>query len=406
MLDRHCFTTVSTAWIMFGGVIMNVVLTRGIDSRDRPSFFFYHFGVARLILCALWTLLHLALTASQADVFFITHSESSSLLAANIIVDIVRIAALVARTAHHQSWCVGAGWNLLQSTAAPVALWPYFFGALLLSFVGQLANHAFTWRTASVSDSNWLLNVIRSFIFQLIFIIVLYLRRDVFKRGGIMTSFFTVSFICLLGAITPMLIQYYGFGIKAALSFNETYQYASISIAWGFISLVCLHHVFTWERVSDHVEMRPAAPLTPLAAVSDGSSSALGAESASHPASVVAADPPSADVWATAGVRTDSPDPGTDYPPPEAHSIAMASVVPVSAAVSLESASPFAGRASSSQLQLHRLAVGITEMLAYLGTIFVCECIISLSFPSLAPCPQTASSWPEFLLSVFDFLGS
>jgi hypothetical protein len=95
------------------------------------------------------------------------------------------------------------------------------------------------------------------------------------------------------------------------------------------------------------------------------------------------------------------------------HGVKLASVFPQpeSLEVKLDSSpsphsSPSLTRVSPSQLQLHRLAIGVIEMLSYSGFIFTCEWIVALSFPNLRSCGQVTASWSEFLLSVFDLLSS
>jgi hypothetical protein len=414
---------------MFGGVLMLTLATRGIDSQESPSPFFFELGMLRLILCAIWALVHLALNVSNAHVFFINRG-GNELLAANCILGAARCVILVAQAHWHRLWCVGDGWKLLQSSAAPAALWHYYMAAFIVSTIGTAGNQAFTWHTAGPSDPSWTLNFAYDTCTHLLLGVLLQCCiRPIFIRGGIMTTIFCCCAVNMFANIVALLVHYYVLGVTSAVSgFDNEYGFASLSAAWGFMTFVALYYMVTWEQVSDAVVENSCDPPT-MSNVQLSPSSAI-PSSAGDQEDSIAPEPQapsdllpiavsttpigSSVLWAERSDGFSHSELVTAHSFVRAgHSVKLASIFPHAepftrkheSSLSPQS-SPSSIRVSSSQIQLHRLAIGAIEMLSYSGFIFTFEWIVALSFPSLRSCGQATASWSEFLLSVFDLFSS
>jgi hypothetical protein len=241
--------------------------------------------------------------------------------------------------------------------------------------------------------------------------------RPIFIRGGIMTTFLIASVVAVLTAILGLVVQYFALGVKSAASgFDNEYGFASLSVAWGLVVIIAFYYKVTWEQLSDaefdDSECQSTAlgidMTTSIAIVS----SALQAEP-QVPATLFPATsalPFSMTSWAAKSGHA-SPNSETIVTSTNAsmdHGLKLASVhpQPECAEKPLADSSPRSRRASHSQIQLHRLAVGVIEMLSFSGFIFTCEWIVALSFPQLRSCGQTTSSWSEFFLSVFDLFAA
>jgi hypothetical protein len=416
-LDGTCFYTASTTWFMLGGFLMFALATRGTDSQESPSPFFFEIGMLRLVLCAIWALVHLALNVTNAHVFFINRG-SNELLAANCILGAARCVILIAQAYWHRRWCVGQGWKLLQSSAAPAALWPYYIGAYVLTSIGTAGNQAFTWHTAGPSDPSWVLNLTFDIGAHVVFGAMLHFYiRPVFIRGGIMTTFLIASVVAVLTAILGLVVQYFALGVKSAASgFDNEYGFASLSVAWGLVVVIAFYYKVTWEQLSDaefdDSECQSTAlgidMTTSIAIVSSALQAEQQVPAILFPAT--SALPFSMNSWAAKSGHV-SPNSETIVTPTNAsmdHGLKLASVhpQPECAEKPLADSSPRSTRVSHSQIQLHRLAVGVIEMLSFSGFIFTCEWIVALSFPQLRSCGQTTSSWSEFFLSVFDLFAA
>ncbi len=410
---------------------MFALATRGTDSQESPSAFFFELGMLRLVLCAIWALVHLALNVSNAHVFFINRG-GNDLLAANCILGAARCFILIAQACWHRRWCVGDGWKLLQSAAAPAALWPYYLGAYAITTIGTAGNQAFTWHTAGPSDPSWTLSLVCDVCVHLIFgVLLLYFLHPIFIRGGIMTTVFVACAVTLAGNLVALAVHYYALGVESAVSgFDNEYGFASLSVVWAFMLLITFYYMVTWEQLSDVGVEKSCDPPTmsnvEMAPSFTANSSASEEEVPTVPdsqvlsvvlpvaASTTPAPMGSPSLWA----ERSGAEPVTALSHSNAgHTVKLASIFPQpelespSFAGKLDSsssreASPSLARVSPSQIQLHRLAVGIIEMFCYSGFVFTCEWIVALSFPNLRSCGQTTSSWSEFLLSVFDLFSA